>query len=109
MCLKLLAAAAICIALASCDPIATQPPSSPAPPTSSAPPPALAPRLVQPPPSSSAQAAPTCSIRSAAGNCYRAGEFCRADDVGQSTTDAENKTIVCAIKSNALRWQYPPK
>lgn len=106
--LKLIGVAIACTALASCYPVTT-PPSAPATPTTSTTVPALAPRLVQPAPSSSAPATPTCSIRSDAGNCYRAGEFCPVEYVGQFTTDAENKTIVCALQSNSLHWQYPPR
>ncbi|MFD0023145.1 hypothetical protein [Streptomyces sp. NPDC058382] len=47
-----------------------------------------------------------CSIRSNAGNCYRAGQFCRNADVGATTTDAAGRAITCGFKSNANRWHY---
>lgn len=47
-----------------------------------------------------------CSIRSNAGNCYRAGQFCRSSDVGATTTDAAGRTITCSYQSRANRWHY---
>lgn len=47
-----------------------------------------------------------CGIRSNAGNCYRAGQFCRNADVGATTTDAAGRAITCGYKSNANRWHY---
>ncbi|MFG1805064.1 hypothetical protein [Streptomyces sp. NPDC049040] len=47
-----------------------------------------------------------CSIRSNAGNCYHAGQFCRNADLGASTTDADGRAITCAMKSGRPHWQY---
>ncbi|WP_406096598.1 hypothetical protein [Streptomyces sp. NBC_01013] len=47
-----------------------------------------------------------CSIRSNAGNCYRAGQFCRKADVGATTTDAAGRRITCGYQSSANRWHY---
>ncbi|MGW5123799.1 hypothetical protein ACWEQ7_07005 [Streptomyces sp. NPDC004069] len=47
-----------------------------------------------------------CSIRSNAGNCYHAGQFCRASDVGARTTDAAGREITCGYQSGANRWHY---
>ncbi|MFE2374685.1 hypothetical protein [Streptomyces sp. NPDC059398] len=47
-----------------------------------------------------------CSIRSNAGNCYRAGQFCRNADVGATTTDAAGRKITCGYQSSANRWHY---
>ena len=42
-----------------------------------------------------------CSIRSSAGNCYHAGQFCRKADVGASTTDASGREITCSYSKPA--------
>lgn len=47
-----------------------------------------------------------CSIRSNAGNCYQAGQFCRNSDVGATTTDAAGREITCGFKSGRNRWHY---
>ncbi|WP_329616055.1 hypothetical protein OG244_25875 [Streptomyces brevispora] len=47
-----------------------------------------------------------CSIRSNAGNCYHAGQFCRNADVGATTTDAAGRRITCGYQANANRWHY---
>ncbi|MEU1466330.1 hypothetical protein ABZ467_38175 [Streptomyces sp. NPDC005727] len=47
-----------------------------------------------------------CSIRSNAGNCYHAGEFCRNIDMGATTTDAAGREITCDYEAGANRWQY---
>lgn len=47
-----------------------------------------------------------CGIRSNAGNCYRAGQFCRNADVGATTTDAAGRKITCSYQSSANRWHY---
>ncbi|MFD7001577.1 hypothetical protein ACFWA5_36345 [Streptomyces mirabilis] len=47
-----------------------------------------------------------CSIRSNAGNCYHAGEFCRNSDVGSTTTDAAGREITCGYEAGANRWDY---
>ncbi|MGW1196580.1 hypothetical protein ACWD4B_12130 [Streptomyces sp. NPDC002536] len=46
----------------------------------------------------------TCEIRSNAGNCYKAGEFCRTGDVGASTHDAGGRLITCVSGSGRPRW-----
>ncbi|MCI3240897.1 hypothetical protein [Streptomyces spinosisporus] len=48
----------------------------------------------------------TCSIRSNAGNCYSAGQFCRNSDHGSVTTNASGAAIKCTYSSNAWRWTY---
>ncbi|MGW5254177.1 hypothetical protein ACWERW_14345 [Streptomyces sp. NPDC004012] len=45
-----------------------------------------------------------CSIRSNAGNCYHAGQFCRKLDVGETTTDAAGREITCDYEAGANRW-----
>ena len=47
-----------------------------------------------------------CSIRSNAGNCYQAGQFCRKSDLGKSTTDAQGRRITCGIESGKPHWHY---
>ncbi|WP_406114209.1 hypothetical protein [Streptomyces sp. NBC_01014] len=47
-----------------------------------------------------------CSIRSNAGNCYHAGQFCRKADVGATTTDAAGRKIACGFESGSNRWHY---
>lgn len=47
-----------------------------------------------------------CSIRSNAGNCYHAGQFCRNADVGATTTDAAGRAITCSYEAGANRWHY---
>ncbi|MFE7352398.1 hypothetical protein ACFU8Q_04140 [Streptomyces sp. NPDC057543] len=47
-----------------------------------------------------------CSIRSNAGNCYHAGQFCRKADVGARTTDAAGREITCGYEAGANRWHY---
>ncbi|MFF7189344.1 hypothetical protein ACFZAR_29720 [Streptomyces sp. NPDC008222] len=47
-----------------------------------------------------------CSIRSNAGNCYHAGEFCRSSDVASTTTDAAGREITCGYEAGANRWHY---
>ena len=46
----------------------------------------------------------TCSLTSSAGNCYRAGEFCPARDLGLSTTDANGTAITCEADNGYNRW-----
>ncbi|NJP46118.1 hypothetical protein [Actinacidiphila epipremni] len=48
----------------------------------------------------------TCSIKSAAGNCYKAGQFCRNADLGKTTTDANGRSITCRMKSGKPHWGY---
>jgi hypothetical protein len=47
-----------------------------------------------------------CSIRSNAGNCYKAGQFCRNADLGSTTTDANGRSITCRMVSGRAHWQY---
>ncbi|MFF2729121.1 hypothetical protein ACFVS9_14620 [Streptomyces sp. NPDC058008] len=47
-----------------------------------------------------------CSIRSNAGNCYQAGQFCRKADVGARTTNAAGREITCGFEAGANRWHY---
>ncbi|MGW4808184.1 hypothetical protein [Kitasatospora sp. NPDC004272] len=49
------------------------------------------------------QQAAGCHPLSNAGNCYQAGQFCRASDHGVSGTDASGRVIVCVDK-NGWRW-----
>ncbi|MCU7702901.1 hypothetical protein ACGILS_19580 [Streptomyces albidoflavus] len=48
----------------------------------------------------------TCSIRSNAGNCYQAGQFCRNADHGAVTTASGGARIKCAPIGNSWRWTY---
>ncbi|MFI2610394.1 hypothetical protein [Kitasatospora sp. NPDC018619] len=95
-------------------PPATTPPAAPpAQPTAPAQPPAA--RTPQPkvttaqpptdpePPAAAAGAG--CDIRSAAGNCYEAGQFCRTADLGRSTHDAAGRVITCRMVSGKPHWQ----
>ncbi|MBM9435233.1 hypothetical protein [Actinacidiphila bryophytorum] len=47
-----------------------------------------------------------CSIRSNAGNCYKAGQYCRKADLGRTTTDADGRAITCKIVSGQPHWHY---
>lgn len=47
-----------------------------------------------------------CSIRSNAGNCYKAGQFCRKADLGATTTDANGRDITCEMVSGKPHWHY---
>ncbi|MFJ5028078.1 hypothetical protein ACIQB5_08255 [Streptomyces sp. NPDC088560] len=49
----------------------------------------------------------TCSIVSAAGNRYAAGEFCRNSDHGAATTDASGTPITCSPSGSRWRWTDP--
>ncbi|MFF3888551.1 hypothetical protein [Streptomyces sp. NPDC001914] len=48
----------------------------------------------------------TCSIKSNAGNCYSAGQYCRNGDHGATTTTAGGTRITCAYRSGGWRWTY---
>ncbi|QLE75525.1 hypothetical protein FGW37_31575 [Streptomyces rectiverticillatus] len=48
----------------------------------------------------------TCEIRSDAGNCYKAGQFCRSADAGSRTHDAQGRVIICGSDSGKPRWHY---
>ncbi|MCG7526064.1 hypothetical protein MHW47_16640 [Streptomyces sp. OfavH-34-F] len=52
------------------------------------------------------QATGTCSIKSNAGNCYRAGQFCRNSDHGAVTTTATGARIRCSSSGSSWRWTY---
>lgn len=45
-----------------------------------------------------------CSPRSAAGNCYKSGEFCPAADHGITGTDAHGGAIACKLDGARWRW-----
>lgn len=45
-----------------------------------------------------------CSPRSAAGNCYKSGEFCPAADHGITGTDAHGGVIACKLDGARWRW-----
>ncbi|MFD4655966.1 hypothetical protein ACFWP2_10085 [Kitasatospora sp. NPDC058444] len=94
-------------------PVATPPPvappaqpSAPAqPPVTKAPQPKVT--TAQPPtdPEPPAAAGAGCEIRSNAGNCYEAGQFCRNADLGKSTHDAGGRVIYCRMVSGKPHWQ----
>ncbi|MEU1621639.1 hypothetical protein ABZ479_30630 [Streptomyces sp. NPDC005722] len=48
----------------------------------------------------------TCEIVSNSGNCYNAGQFCRAADVGRSTHAGNGRTIHCRDEGSVNRWNY---
>jgi hypothetical protein len=52
------------------------------------------------------KAATGCTIVSAAGNCYKAGQFCRNADLGKTTDDANGRLLKCAMESGRPHWQY---
>ncbi|WP_371477602.1 hypothetical protein [Kitasatospora sp. NBC_00315] len=58
-------------------------------------------------PSSAPAAAPAghCEIVSNAGNCYKAGQFCRDADLGRSTHDADGRMLSCRMVSGKPHWQ----
>ncbi|MFD8781065.1 hypothetical protein [Kitasatospora sp. NPDC059599] len=94
-------------------PAATTPPESPAarsqPPTPKASQPkvttAKPPTDPEPAPTAPAAAGTGCDIRSNAGNCYEAGQFCRNGDLGKSTHDASGRAITCRMVSGKPHWQ----
>ncbi|MGW1174632.1 hypothetical protein ACWD4P_13030 [Kitasatospora sp. NPDC002543] len=90
----------------------TTPPAPPAQPSAPAQPPATkAPQpkvtTAKPPtdPEPPAAAGAGCDIRSNAGNCYEAGQFCRNADLGKSTHDAAGRVISCRMVSGKPHWQ----
>ncbi|MFF3217134.1 hypothetical protein ACFYYB_41770 [Streptomyces sp. NPDC002886] len=109
---------------------ASSPPASSSPPTSAAPTPAptKAPPQTRTPAPADAKPAPkpsrstakppvasktpqeppsgVCEIVSNAGNCYKAGQFCRKADVGRSTHAANGRMIYCRMDGAQPRWQY---
>ncbi|MEU6575866.1 PASTA domain-containing protein [Streptomyces sp. NPDC046805] len=56
--------------------------------------------------SGSASTSTTCEIVSNAGNCYNAGQFCRASDVGSSTHAGNGRLIYCRDEGSVNRWNY---
>ncbi|MGW6914874.1 hypothetical protein ACWGB8_13845 [Kitasatospora sp. NPDC054939] len=46
-----------------------------------------------------------CEIVSEAGNCYKAGQFCRKADLGRSTHDAGGRMLTCRMVSGKPHWQ----
>ncbi|MFF4161500.1 hypothetical protein [Streptomyces sp. NPDC001678] len=48
----------------------------------------------------------SCEIRSSAGNCYKAGQYCRNGDVGASTHDAGGLLITCGGDGGRPRWHH---
>ncbi|MGK5729855.1 hypothetical protein [Streptomyces sp. URMC 124] len=48
----------------------------------------------------------TCEIRSNAGNCYKAGQYCRSADAGSRTHDAQGRVIICGGEGGKPRWHY---
>ncbi|MGW2249968.1 hypothetical protein ACWCXH_07180 [Kitasatospora sp. NPDC001660] len=58
-----------------------------------------------PGPQQTAAAGGGCEIRSNAGNCYAAGQFCRDADLGRSTHDADGRVITCRMVSGKPHWQ----
>ncbi|GHB43467.1 hypothetical protein GCM10010347_10840 [Streptomyces cirratus] len=81
-------------------------------PTTSAP----APTTKAPAPTRAATVEPTqeptqaeeaaCEIVSDAGNCYKAGQFCRKADVGRETHAANGRLIHCRSEGSRARWNY---
>ncbi|MFE2727603.1 hypothetical protein [Kitasatospora sp. NPDC059327] len=59
----------------------------------------------EPAPTQPNTAAGDCEIRSNAGNCYKAGQFCRDDDLGKSTHEAGGRVIYCRMVSGKPHWQ----
>lgn len=56
-----------------------------------------------PPPTT---AAPTgCHPKTSSGNCYEAGEFCRASDVGTTGVAGNGERIVCRRDGSYNRWE----
>ncbi|MDT0447888.1 hypothetical protein [Streptomyces hesseae] len=48
----------------------------------------------------------SCEIRSNAGNCYKAGQYCRDGDVGANTHAANGRLITCGGDGGRPRWHY---
>ncbi|MFE4972407.1 hypothetical protein ACFRAR_09825 [Kitasatospora sp. NPDC056651] len=84
-----------------------QPTTPPQPPVTKAPQPKVT--TAQPPtdpePPAAAGAGAGCEIRSNAGNCYEAGQFCRNADLGKSTHEAGGRVIYCRMVSGKPHWQ----
>ncbi|WP_405018580.1 hypothetical protein OHV05_17840 [Kitasatospora sp. NBC_00070] len=96
----------------------TPPPAPPAPaattPATKAPAPPATPKPAEPRHTTSAPSAPApttaaaagpCEIVSNAGNCYKAGQFCRDADLGRSTHDATGRLLTCRMVSGKPHWQ----
>ncbi|MFJ6135507.1 hypothetical protein [Kitasatospora sp. NPDC092286] len=58
-----------------------------------------------PEPEAAKGATGSCEIRSNAGNCYQAGQFCRNADLDKSTHDANGRMITCRMVSGKPHWQ----
>ncbi|MFJ9520282.1 hypothetical protein ACIRPK_18745 [Kitasatospora sp. NPDC101801] len=100
---------------------ATTPPPAPAAttPATKAPAPPATPKPAEPRRTTSAPSAPSapthapttaaaagpCEIVSNAGNCYKAGQFCRDADLGRSTHDATGRLLTCRMVSGKPHWQ----
>ncbi|MFJ8622367.1 hypothetical protein ACIRD3_05920 [Kitasatospora sp. NPDC093550] len=96
---------------------AVTPPAQPVAPSPAAATPSKAPQAPQPkvttaqppadpePQHTAAAAGGGCELRSAAGNCYEAGQFCRNADLGKSTHDASGRVITCRVVSGKPHWQ----
>ena len=48
----------------------------------------------------------TCSILTNEGHCPIAGQFCRDDDLGQSTTNADGQEMSCVQDGERGHWEY---
>ncbi|GAA2748456.1 hypothetical protein GCM10010440_48860 [Kitasatospora cinereorecta] len=46
-----------------------------------------------------------CHPLSNAGNCYKAGQYCRSSDHNVAGTDASGRAITC-LDNNGWRWTY---
>lgn len=46
-----------------------------------------------------------CHIRTAAGNCFSAGQSCPAATAGRTTTDMANKPITCSLVKGRYVWK----
>ncbi|MEU7065332.1 hypothetical protein [Streptomyces sp. NPDC046161] len=47
-----------------------------------------------------------CEIVSDAGNCYKAGQFCRKADIGRETHGANGRLLHCRSEGTRARWNY---
>ncbi|MGW7099976.1 hypothetical protein [Streptomyces sp. NPDC054838] len=72
--------------------------------------PAAKPTTQDPAPEPTREATPaaetSCEIVSDAGNCYKAGQFCRKADVGRETHGANGRLIHCRPDGSRSRWNY---
>ncbi|WP_158844928.1 hypothetical protein [Streptomyces sp. NRRL WC-3742] len=95
------------VAPAPAGPSAAQPPATkaPAPPAPQPKVTTAKPPTAAEPPQTAAAAGGSCEIRSNAGNCYEAGQFCRSGDLGKNTHDAAGRVITCRMVSGKPHWQ----